>query len=131
LKRHNVDLFRDGEWTNSLVIQFFQRPSCFDMLLLKPHLVSELDILLILTMDINIFFISSLCFFKVGYKLCLNVCQPHGLILNYKIHNVVHNLDVKLGVKIWFVNKKVCYVNECITLLYGNSTIDKKSNQLF
>jgi hypothetical protein len=68
------------------------------MLLLKPYLVYDLDILLILLMDINMIFISSLCLFKGVYKLCSNVCQPHGLILNYKIHNVVHTLDVKLGV---------------------------------
>jgi hypothetical protein len=27
---------------------------------------------------------------QVGYKLCLNVCQPHGSILSYRIHDVVH-----------------------------------------
>ncbi len=57
-------------------------------------------------MDINIFFILFLCFFKVGYKLCSNVCQPHGLILNYMINHVVHTLDVKLGVQIMICKEK-------------------------
>jgi hypothetical protein len=76
------------------------------MLLSKPHLVSNLDILSILVMDINILFVSFLCLFKVGYKLCSNVCQPHGSILNYKTHNVVHTFDVKLGVQIMICKEK-------------------------
>jgi len=76
------------------------------MLLLKPHLVSNLDILSILAMDINILFVSSLCLFKIGYKLCSNVCQTHGSIFNYRIHNVVHTLDVKLGVQIMICKEK-------------------------
>jgi len=76
------------------------------MLLLKPHLVFDLDILLILMMDINILFLLYFCLFKVVYKLCSNVCQPNGSILNYRIHNVVHTLDVKLGVQMMICKEK-------------------------
>jgi hypothetical protein len=56
---------------------------------------------------IGIFLVMSLCFPKVGYKLCSNVCQPHGSIFSYMIHNVVHTLDVKHRCKPWFANKGV------------------------
>jgi hypothetical protein len=51
------------EWTKSLVVQFLRRPSFVDVLL-KPHLVSDLQIWLILAMDINIFLVLSLCLLK-------------------------------------------------------------------
>jgi hypothetical protein len=31
--------------------------------------------------------------------MCSNVCQPHGSIFSYMIHNVVHILNVKLRVQ--------------------------------
>jgi len=99
LEGHNIHLVRDGEWTKSLVVQFLQKPSCFDVLSLKLDLVSNLEIQLIFVKYINILFVSDLCPFKFGYKLCLNVCQPHGSIPSYKIHHVVYTLDVKLTVQ--------------------------------
>ncbi len=126
LEGHNIDLFHDGEWTKFLVVQFLQRPNCFDMLSSKPNLVSNLEIWLIFVMDINILLVSSLCLLKVGYKLCLNVYQPHDSIVSYRIHNVVHTLDVKLGLQIMICKKKDYCVDECITLLYANSTMDKR-----
>jgi hypothetical protein len=65
LEGHIIDLLCDSEWTKSLVVQFLQRPRLFDVLLLKPHLVSDLEIWLILVMDINIFLVSSLCLLKL------------------------------------------------------------------
>jgi hypothetical protein len=64
LEGHIIDLFCDGEWTKSLVVQFLQRPSFFNVLLSKPHLVSNLEIWLILAMNINILLVSSLCLLK-------------------------------------------------------------------
>jgi hypothetical protein len=37
---------------------------------------------------------------------------------------------LNLGCKSWFAKKKVYCVDECTTLLYANSTMDKRFNQL-
>jgi hypothetical protein len=74
LECHCVDLFHDGEWVKFLVVQFLRQQNCFDVLWLKPNLISNLEIWLVFTMFVNIFLVSPLSFFKVGYKLCLNVC---------------------------------------------------------
>jgi len=63
-------------------------------------MVSNLEVWLVFAMFINIFLVTFLCLFKVGDKLCLNVYQPRGLIFNYRIHNVIHTLDVKFKVQI-------------------------------
>jgi hypothetical protein len=48
-------------------------------------------------MFVNIFLVSLLSFFKVGYKLCYNVYKPRDSIFNYKIHYIIYTLDVKPG----------------------------------
>jgi hypothetical protein len=106
--------------------------SCFDVLSSKPNLVFDFEIWLILMMYINILLVSSLCLLKVGYKLCSNIYQPHTLIFHCKIHNLMHTLDVKLAwAKLWFAKKCVFRVDECTALLYVNSAMDKRFNQLF
>jgi membrane-associated PAP2 superfamily phosphatase len=64
------------------------------------RMVSNFEVWLVFEMFINIFLVTFLCLFKVGDELCLNVYQPHGLIFNYKIHNVIHTLNVKFKVQI-------------------------------
>jgi hypothetical protein len=110
LESHNVDLFYDGEWTKSLVVQFFWRLNCFDVLSLKPNLVFDFEIWLILMLYINILHVSSLCLLKVGYKLCFNVCQPHNSIFHSKIHDVMHTLDVRLTCANHGSQKKLFFV---------------------
>jgi hypothetical protein len=74
LECHCVDLFQDGKRAKFLVVQFFQRLNYLDVMSSKPNLISNLEIWLVFTMFINIFLVFPLSFFKVGYKLCLNVC---------------------------------------------------------
>jgi len=74
LECHYVYLFHDGEQAKYLVVQFFLWLNYLDVLFLKPNLISDLEFWLVFTMFVIIFFQSLLSFFKVGYKLCLNVC---------------------------------------------------------
>jgi hypothetical protein len=105
LKCHKMDLFHDGEWTKSLVVQFLWKSKCCDVLLSKLCLVSKLDILLVM----------SLCLPKVGYKLCLNVHKPHALIFNWFIRTS------KLKCKPWHVKKNVYCVEKWIVLLWAQT----------
>ncbi len=95
LECHCVDLFHDGEHVKFLVVHFSWQPNCLNVLLLKPTLISNLKIWLVFTMFVNIFLLSPLSFFKVGYKLCSNVYWPCNSILSCMIHNIVYTLDVK------------------------------------
>jgi hypothetical protein len=116
LKCHKMDLFHDDEWTKSLVVQFLWRLKCFDVLSSKLCLVSNLEILLVFAMFINIFLVMSLCLPKVGYKLCSNVHQPHALIFNW-FTMLFTPWTSNLKCKPWFAKKNVYCVEKWIVLL--------------
>ncbi len=120
LKCHKMDLFHDDECTMFLVVQFPWKLKCFDVLSSKLCLVSTLEILLVFALFINIFFVMSLCLPKVGYKLCLNVHQPHALIFNCFIM-LFTPWTSKLKCKPWFVKKIVYCVEKWIVLLWAQT----------
>jgi hypothetical protein len=73
----------------------------------------------------------SLGLHKVEYKLCSNVHQPHGLIFNCKIHNVIHILDVKLKVQTMTCKERclLCGKIDCVIIrkLYYGKKLDQLS----
>jgi hypothetical protein len=131
LKCHKMDLFHDGEWTKSLVVQFLQRLKCFHVLSSKLCLVSNLENLLVSVMFINIFLVMFLCLPKVGYKLCSNVHQPHVLIFNW-LRMLFTPWMPNLKCKPWFAKKKslLCWKMDYV-IVSSNFTMDKRYNQLW
>ncbi len=81
--------------------------SCFDVFSSKPNLVVDLKTWLLLMMFIGIFLIMPLHFFEARNNLSSNVCQPHDSIFSYRVHNLVHLLNVKPEVQT-MIGKKRC-----------------------
>jgi len=117
LECHCVDLFHNGEWAQYLVIQFFWRSSCFDVLLLKPNLISNLEI----GWSLQFMSAFSLYYLWTFSRLDTNCVQ---MFVSYATWSSIVGFTTlftfwmsNLGYKPWFTKNGVWCVIECIMLL--------------